>query len=116
MTLVREGDLDIHGDQTVTQRVTGTVTVRSGSSLVLMGTAEGGVIVLGGGYARIAGTTHGLFVAAGGHAVLTGTCDGPATNDGGELLIEGVLTGELTDHAGTTTVAPNAAASKRLPV
>jgi hypothetical protein len=97
MALIREGDLDIHGDQTVTQRVTGTLTVHPGSSLVLMGTAEGGVIVLGGGLAWIAGITHGLFIAAGGRAVLRGSCIGPATNDGGELSIEadgGIVTGD----------------------
>src|SRR5580698_6664252 len=104
MTLVREGDLDIAGDHTVTGRVTGSLTVHPGSSLVLMGTAEGGVVVRGGGFARIAGTTHGLFVATGGHAVLTGTCVGSATNDGGELTIEGVVTGDLIEYAGTTLV------------
>jgi hypothetical protein len=108
MSMVREGDLEISGDHTVTQRVTGSITVNPGSSLVLMGVAEGGVVVRGGGLARIAGTTNGLFVAIGGHAVLTGTCVGSVTNDGGDLTIDGVVTCDLIEHAGTTRVAPGA--------
>jgi hypothetical protein len=105
---VREGDVEIVGDQTVTQRVTGTIRVHPASSLVLMGVAEGGVVVRGGGFARVAGTTNGLFVAVGGHAVLTGRCDGSMTNDGGELTIQGVVTGDVIDNAGITTIAPAA--------
>ena len=108
MSLLREGDLDINGDHTVTQRVTGSITVHPASSCVLMGVAEGGVVIRGGGFARISGTTYGLFVATGGHAVLTGTCVGSATNDGGELTVEGVITGRLIEHAGTTMRAPDA--------
>jgi hypothetical protein len=108
VTLQYHSDIDISGDHTVTQRVTGRVTVDPGSCLVLVGVAEGGVIVRGGGFARIAGSTHGLFVATGGHAVLTGSCVGSATNDGGELTIEGVVTGEVVEHAGTTRIAPGA--------
>lgn len=104
-----DGDLDINGDQTVTRRVTGSITVHPGSSLVLMASAEGGVIVCGGGYARIAGTTNGLFVSAGGHVVLTGTCIGSATNDGGQLSIDGTVTGDLHAYAGTTRLGPAAA-------
>jgi hypothetical protein len=108
MALTYDGDLDIHSDITITQVVTGSITVRSGGVLVLMGKAEGGVVVCGGGFARISGRTRGLFVAVGGIAVLTGTCEGPATNDGGDLTIEGTVTEAVIEHAGTTCITPSA--------
>jgi hypothetical protein len=108
MALTHDGDLDIHSDITVTRAVTGSIKVRAGGVLVLMGIAEGGVVVCGRGFARISGTTGGLFVAVGGQAVLTGTCRGSATNDGGLLIIEGVVTGALIEHAGTTDISPSA--------
>jgi hypothetical protein len=113
VTLVHDGDVDITGDQTITQRVTGCVTVHPGCSLVLMGVAQDGIIVRGGGYARIAGTTNGLFVATGGHAVLNGTCIGSAINDGGQLTVEGTITGELITNAGSTEVGPSAVVRHR---
>lgn len=82
--------------------VAATITVHPGGSLILMGVAEGGVVVPGGGHARIAGTTKSRFVATGGQAVLTGTCVGSATDDGGELTIEGVVTRDVIERAGTT--------------
>lgn len=103
MNLALEGDLDISGERTVTQRVTGVITVHRGGCLILMGVAEGGIVVRGGGFAHIAGTTNGLLVAAGGYAVLTGTCLGSATNDGGELTVKGTVTGDLIDHPATST-------------
>jgi hypothetical protein len=109
MKRVYDGDLEINGDLTVNQRVTGRITVHPGRSVVLMGIAEGGVVVAGGGLARIAGTTHGLFVGVGGHAVLSGTCLGSATNDGGELTIEGVVTGDVIQHAGSTHITTTGA-------
>jgi hypothetical protein len=108
MTLMRDGDVDISTDVTVTGRVSGSIVVHPGGCLVLMGEAGGGVIVRGGGFARIPGRTRGLFVGAGGHAVLTGNCQGSVTNDGGELSVDGVVTGEVAEHAGTTTIGPNA--------
>lgn len=108
MPFVHQGDVNIGSDVTVTKCVTGSIVVHPGGALVLMGTAEGGVIVRGGGFARIVGTTHGLFVATGGHAVLVGTCLGSVTNDGGDLSISGLVTGTLIEHAGTTELAPSA--------
>jgi hypothetical protein len=103
-----DGDLDVDQELSVTGTVTGSIRVHAGGVLVLLGLAQGGVVVAGGGFARIAGITNGLFVAAGGHVVLTGTCQGSATNDGGELVIEGVVTDGVVEHAGTTTVRANA--------
>jgi hypothetical protein len=103
-----DGDLDVDQELSVTGTVTGSVRVHAGGVLVLLGLAAGGVVVTGGGFARIAGATNGLFVGAGGHAVLTGTCNGSATNDGGELVIEGLVTGVVIEHAGTTVVTANA--------
>jgi hypothetical protein len=103
-----EGDLDVDQELSVTGTVTGSIRVHAGGVLVLLGLAAGGVVVAGGGFAWISGTTNGLFVAAGGHVVLTGTCNGSATNDGGELVIEGVVTESVIEHAGTTTVKQNA--------
>jgi hypothetical protein len=108
------GDLDVHSDLTITKDVTGSIAVRAGGMLVLLGTAHGGVTVSGGGFARIAGTTNGLFVCAGGHAVLVGTCRGSAINDGGELTIEGVVTETVVEHAGTTKLGQNAVIHKGL--
>ena len=105
----QSGDLDISSDVTITGHVGGPILVHPGGVLVLMGTCDGQVIVRGGGYARISGTTHGLFVAAGGHAVLTGTCVGAVTNDGGDLSVSGVVTGDLVEYAGTTQVTPGIA-------
>jgi hypothetical protein len=105
---IQSADIDISSDITITHDVAGPIVVHPGGVLVLMGVSEGGVIVRGGGYARITGTTHGLFVAAGGHAVLTGTSIGSVTNDGGNLSIVGVVTGALVEHAGTTDIAPDA--------
>ncbi len=108
MPLIRSGHIDISSDITIAQNVAGSIVVHPGGLLVLMGVCQGGVIVRGGGYARIVGTTRGLFVAAGGHAVLTGTCTGSVTNDGGDLFISGAVTGALVTHAGTTQVASGA--------
>jgi hypothetical protein len=77
---------------TITGTVKRSITVHRGAVLVLLGVVEDGVVVAGGGFAQMAGTTNGLFVAVSGQAVLTGTCrtcQGTATNDGGRLAIEG---------------------------
>lgn len=100
-------DLEITAERTVTG-VAGRICVTAGGVLVLMGTAQAGVIVAHGGYARIAGHTEGLFVAVGGEAVLTGTCHGAVVNDGGRLRIEGTIDGPLLDYAGDTTVEAQA--------
>ncbi len=99
-----DGDLDVDHELSVTGTVTGSVRVHSGGVLVLLGLASGGVVVAGGGFARISGVTNGLFVAAGGHLVLTGTCHGSATNDGGELVIEGAVTDAVITNTGITTI------------
>jgi hypothetical protein len=78
-----DGDLDVDQELSVTGTVTGSIRVHAGGVLVLLGLAQGGV-------------------------VLTGTCQGSATNDGGELVIEGVVTDGVVEHAGTTTVRANA--------
>lgn len=104
-------DLEITAERTVTG-VAGRICVTVGGALVLMGTAQAGVIVMQGGYARIAGHTEGLFVAVGGDAVLTGTCHGAVVNDGGRLRIEGTIDGPLLDYAGDTTVDPRATISE----
>lgn len=109
-----DGNVDIYGDMTITKKLSGPIIVHAGGALVLLGIADGGITVTGGGFARIVGTTEGLFVAAGGHAVLTGTCRGNATNDGGELTIEGVVTGSLVEYAGTTKVGSSAVIEKGL--
>jgi hypothetical protein len=108
MTSALEGDLDIHGEVTITGTVKGAITVHRAAVLLLSGVAEGGVVVGGGGFARIAGTTNGLFVAVAGQAILTGTCQGTATNDGGQLAIEGTVTGHVVELAGTTHFARTA--------
>jgi hypothetical protein len=59
--------------------------------LTLIAVANGGVVVLGDGYARIPERTRGLFVAAGGHAAVTGTCEGSVIADGGDHVITGAV-------------------------
>jgi hypothetical protein len=83
----------------VNEILEGRIVVHSGGSLTLVGVAKGGVVVLGGGFARITGKTHGLFVAAGGHAVVTGTCEGSVISDGGDLVVSGAVTDATVEQA-----------------
>ena len=108
MDVAGKDDIDVGSDITITRSVEGRIIVRHSGVLVLTGVAEGGVVVCGGGFARISGRTHGLMVAAGGHAVLTGTCEGSAINDGGDLQVSGMVHGALLDQAGTTVIEPGA--------
>jgi hypothetical protein len=82
-----EGELHVSTELSVTRTVTGSIIVHPGGALVLLRQANGGVMVTGGGFAPISGTTYGLLMATGGHAVLAGTCRGTVTNDGGELKV-----------------------------
>ena len=65
MTSALDCDVDVDSEITITGRVKGSITVRRGAVLVLLGVAEGGLVVTGGGFAQIAGTTNGLFAAVG---------------------------------------------------
>jgi len=108
MATYQPGELHVVSDITIKDAVPGPIVVHPGAALVLMGTADGGVVVLGGGYARIAGTVGDLFVATGGTAVVSpsGVCSGSVTNDGGTLSIEGEVVGEVLSIAGSTMTAP----------
>ena len=76
--------------------------------LDLVGVALDGVVVSGGGYACISGTTRSLTVTVGGRAILTGSCEGPVVNDGGHVKIHGLVEGPIIEHAGWTVIAPDA--------
>lgn len=98
----------ISGEMTIVGTVGGRIHVPSGAVLHLVGIAEGGVLVTGGGYAHISGTTRTLTVTVGGRATLTGTCHGPLVNDGGDVIIEGKVEGPIIEHAGRTLISPSA--------
>ena len=104
MASCQPAEVHVVSDMTLKDAVAGTVVVHPGAALVLMGSADGGVVVLGGGYARIAGRVRDLFVAAGGTAVLSasGICSGSVTNDGGTVSIQGSVEGEVVSLAGST--------------
>jgi hypothetical protein len=103
----------LSGELTITATVEGRIHVPSGAVLVLLGVAPDGVLVTGGGYARIAGQTQSLTVTVGGRATLTGICHGPVINDGGEVIIEGVVEGPLIEQAGRTVIAPTASIASK---
>jgi hypothetical protein len=98
------------GQVTVTDTVAGRIHVGLDGTLVLVGEAEGGVVVTNGGDARITGRSEGLFVAVGGHATVTrtGVCQGVTVNDGGYLRIEGTVEGPVLEYAGSTIIVPAA--------
>lgn len=106
MTITHHGDLDIYSEMTVSCTVSGRIIVHPNGILVLMGRAEGGVVVGNRGFARIPGTTANLFVQAGGHAVLTGTCEGDAICEGGVLTVLGKLQGEMINIADKAEILP----------
>ena len=56
------GDLEVRGEMSVTRTVTGSITVRAAGAPILLGAAVGGVVVTGGGFVRISGTTSGLLL------------------------------------------------------
>jgi hypothetical protein len=101
-------DVDVFDDLTVNEDLEGRIVVHAGGALALSGVAKGGVVVLGGGFARIAGKTHGLFVAAGGRAVITGTCVGSVISDGGDLIITGAVAANSAECATTRKRAASA--------
>jgi hypothetical protein len=96
---VRQRDLEVVGHVTVNEIVEGAIVVHSGGVLTLKGVAKGGVTVLRGGLARIAGRTCGLFVAPGGDATVTGTCEGSVITNGGDLVITGAVVDISAEHA-----------------
>lgn len=100
------GNVDVVGETVVTGTV-GRVHVATSELLILLGVAQGGVVVSHGGHARVVGRCEGLFVAVGGYAELTGTCHGAAVNDGGCLHLAGTVEGPLVDYAGETVVEPD---------
>lgn len=102
-------DIDVLDDLTVNQMVESRIVVHPRGKLTLTGVAQSGVVVLGGGFARIAGKTHGLYVAAGGHVVVTGTCEGSVISDGGDLVITGAVTTASVEQARTDAVPARAA-------
>jgi hypothetical protein len=108
VTQLRDETFEVSGEMTIVDFVEGRIHVPSGAALELVGAALEGVLVTGGGYARISGSTRSLTVAVGGRAELTGTCHGPLINDGGEVLIQGVVEGPIIEHAGRTVMAPTA--------
>lgn len=90
-------DIEVDRERTIKGTV-GSIVVRAGGCLVLMGTAEGGVVVEGGGYARIAGTARRVRVAAGGHVVLVGTCLGDLVDEGGRVELTGHVAGRIIEE------------------
>jgi len=67
MTSTLDGDLDIHSEITITGTVKGSIMVHRGGVLVLLGVAEGGVVVAGGHPISVIGSPHRL---AGAHLTL----------------------------------------------
>jgi hypothetical protein len=104
-------DIDVVDDLVLNEVVEGRIVVHSGGVLTLAGVAREGVVVLGGGSARITGKTRGLFVAAGGHAVVTGTCEGSVIADGGDLVITGAVTDASVEHLRAQEGRPTPATS-----
>lgn len=113
MTQLRSENIEVSGHVTISDTVEGRIHVPSGAVLELVGVAADGVVVTGGGYARISGATRTLTVTVGGRATLTGVCHGRVINDGGEVFIEGVVGGPIIEHAGQTVVAPTASTRLR---
>lgn len=108
MTQLRSENIEVSGHTTIAETVEGRIHVPNGAVLDLAGVALDGVLVTGGGYACISGTTETLTVTVGGRAILTGTCHGPVVNDGGDVIIRGVVEGPITEHAGRTVIEPTA--------